>query len=71
MNLNPRYDDDPEFFDDNGLICSKWLFMYYYKLNGLDKRTKEQDYELDMIFNASQKGKDALEEVEKIIKSKK
>ena len=37
----------------------------------MDKRTKEQDDELDMIFNASLKGKNALEEAEKIIKSKK
>ncbi len=29
MFLNPRYDDDPEFADKDGLKCSKWLILRY------------------------------------------
>ena len=65
MHLHPRYDSDPNFFDEKGkLKCSEWLFDYYYTLNGADDRTESQVNAIDEIRDAATKGSDALKELE-------
>ena len=70
MFLNPRYDSDPPFYDDNGRKCSFWLFEKYYDLNGIDNRTEDQDKEIDMIREAAFKGREDLAIIESILRKK-
>ena len=66
-----RYgDNDPLFDDGKGNMWSEWLLLLYLKLNLLDSRTKEQNNDIDLMYNASFQGRNKLNEVEKIMKKK-
>lgn len=67
---NFRYDDDPVWRDKEGVMWSDWLYEKYCELNELEERTKEQDEEIDLLYNASKKGRKELAEVEKKLKEK-
>ena len=63
-----RYDKDPIWYDEKGFMWSDWLYERYCELNTIENKTLEQNIEIDMIFNASKKGRQALKNVEEKIK---
>ena len=65
-----RYDEDPVWHDEKGFMWSDWLYDKYCELNDIENRTPEQNAEIDLIYNASKKGRKALEEVERKLKAK-
>ena len=66
--MNYRYDIDPCFYDNDGYMWSEWLFRYYIALNEKDERTEFDNEKIEMIYNASFKGREALKSVERVLK---
>ncbi len=71
MNDSFRYDNDPVWHDEKGFMWSDWLYNKYCELNDIENRTSQQNIEIDMIYNASLKGREALKEIEKLLRNKK
>ena len=59
-----KYDEDPVWHDEKGFMWSDWLYQKYCKLNELENRTPEQDRQIDLMYEASFKGRDELKKVE-------
>ena len=68
--MNFRYDLDPKFYDKDGYMWSEWLFRLYITLNSKEDRTESDNEKIDMIYNASFEGRNALEKVEALLKRK-
>lgn len=56
--------------DELGFMWSWWLFNRYETLHMKESRTPEEEAEIDMIVEASKKGRKALEEIEDFLKNK-
>lgn len=68
--MNPRYDEDPPFYDEKGYMWSKWLLEQYLLLNAVDYRTESQNREIDMIYKAAFQGREVLNKLEMELKNK-
>ncbi len=65
-----RRDEETVMGDEQGFMWSWWLFDRFSTLQMKDSRTSEEDAEIDMIVEASKKGRKALKEIEQFLKNK-